>query len=143
MPLAGNSMGGGITQRIARDAPERVRSATLIGSAGPKPEPSELDGYLDRGINPLLPESVEASARFEGFAVRAGEGETLTDLSGRVLLRGDRIELQGVRGRRAGHWLPVLDASLDGVSQLAANTDLPEIPHAEDAPLMLGLGPMY
>ncbi len=57
--LVGNSMGGGITLRVARDFPERVRTATLIDAAGPKVEPSELDRLLDRGINPLLPESTD------------------------------------------------------------------------------------
>jgi len=91
----------------------------------------------------LVPESVTARARFKGFAVNAGEGETITDLSGEVRWSGDRLELRGVHGRRAGHRLPILDASLDGVSNLSANADVPEIPDADDAPVMLGLGPMY
>jgi hypothetical protein len=91
----------------------------------------------------LLPDSVEATAHFTGFAVRAGEDETITDLSGDVSWRGDRLALRGVRGRRAGHWLPLLDATLTGVSNLAANRGVPEIPNADDAPVMLGLGPMY
>ena len=91
----------------------------------------------------LLPDSVGARARFAGFAVRSGDDETLSDLSGEVVFRGDRLELRGVRGQRAGHWMPVLDATLSGVSHLAGNRDLPEIPGADDAPLMLGLGPMY
>ncbi|HKJ25623.1 MAG TPA: AsmA-like C-terminal region-containing protein, partial [Myxococcota bacterium] len=98
---------------------------------------------FDDGQRGLLPDSVEARARFADFAVRAGEDETLTDLTGDVTWRGDRLELRGVRGRRAGHWLPLLDATFTGVSHLAANRSLPEIPDADDAPVMLGLGPMY
>ena len=98
---------------------------------------------FDDDIVGLLPETVEASARFAGFAVRAGEGNTLTDLSGRVAFRGDRLELRGVRGRRGGHWMPTLDATLDGVTNLGGNRGLREIPDDPNAPLMLGLGPMY
>jgi len=65
--LVGNSMGGGITVRIARDYPERVRSATLICSAGPKTEASDLDGELERGVNPLLPQSVDDADDLLGF----------------------------------------------------------------------------
>lgn len=98
---------------------------------------------FDDEVEGLLPETVTASAHFRGFAVRAGESETLTDLSGRATFQGDRIELRGMRGRRAGHWMPVLDATLEGVSNLAGNARLPEIPDDPDAPLMLGLRPMY
>lgn len=91
----------------------------------------------------LLPETVEARTRFTGFAVRAGDAASITDLSGTAVWSGDRIQLQRVRGRRAGHWMPVLDATLDGVSQLAANAEAREVPDAHESPLMLGLGPMY
>jgi hypothetical protein len=98
---------------------------------------------FDDDVNGLLPETVTARAHFAGFALRGDESEVVTDLSGEVRWSGDRLELHGVRGRRAGHWMPVLDASLSGVSHLAANAGLPEVPEADDAPLMLGLGPMY
>jgi hypothetical protein len=117
----------------------RIEDARVAGKA-------RLRDWLrafDSNQQGLLPESVEARARFQGFAVHAGEDETIGDLSGRVVWRGDRIELQGVHGRRAGHPLPVLDASLEGMSNLAANADLPEIPDDDGAPLMLGLRPMY
>jgi hypothetical protein len=98
---------------------------------------------FDHEVGGLLPDSVTARAQFAGFALRGDADEAVTDLSGEVRWSGDRLELRGVRGRRAGHWMPVLDASLAGVSHLAANAGLPEIPKADDAPLMLGLGPMY
>lgn len=67
--LVGNSMGGGITLRIARDFPERVRTATLIGSTGPSAGRSDLDRALERGVNPLLPESTDdADALFRFIA---------------------------------------------------------------------------
>jgi abhydrolase domain-containing protein 6 len=52
--LVGSSMGGGISLRFAEDFPERAASMTLIGSAGPIVEKSELGLALDRGENPLL-----------------------------------------------------------------------------------------
>lgn len=124
---------------LARLRSGRVEDVSIQGQA-------PLDDWLrafDDGRSGLLPDSVEARARFADFAVRAGEDETITDLSGEVVWRGDRLELRRVRGRRAGHWLPILDATFTGVSHLAANRSLPEIPDAEDAPVMLGLGPMY
>ena len=52
--LVGNSMGGGIAIRFAAEFPERTASMTLMGSAGPIVEKSELGLALDRGENPLL-----------------------------------------------------------------------------------------
>ncbi len=57
--LVGSSMGGGISQRIASDHPERVLSLTLLGSAASVGEPSELGVALARGENPLLAKSPE------------------------------------------------------------------------------------
>ncbi len=55
--LVGNSMGGGISLRVARDRPERVRSVVLLDATGPKVDPSALDLALDRGENLLIPTS--------------------------------------------------------------------------------------
>lgn len=57
--LVGSSMGGGISQRIAQDHPERVLSMTLLGTAATVGEKSELGLALDRGENPLLAKSPE------------------------------------------------------------------------------------
>lgn len=64
--LIGNSMGGGISLRIAHDAPARVRSMTLIGSVGPYVNPSEVFLAIQRGENPLVlrdPEKIDAFLR--------------------------------------------------------------------------------
>jgi abhydrolase domain-containing protein 6 len=52
--LVGNSMGGGIALRFAKDHPERATSITLIGSVGPVVERSEVLRAIDRGENPLV-----------------------------------------------------------------------------------------
>ena len=62
--LAGSSMGGGISLRLAADAPARVASLTLIGSVGPVVDKSELQLALDRGENPLV---IQSSADFDAF----------------------------------------------------------------------------
>jgi abhydrolase domain-containing protein 6 len=65
--LVGSSMGGGISLRFARDFPERAASMTLIGSAGPIVEKSELALALDRGENLLLPSSPDDLGRLLHF----------------------------------------------------------------------------
>jgi pimeloyl-ACP methyl ester carboxylesterase len=65
--LVGNSMGGGISLRFARDFPERASSMTLIGSVGPVVDRSETLRALDRGENPLLVERVEDLDRLMGL----------------------------------------------------------------------------
>ena len=52
--FAGNSMGGGIVQRLAQDHPGRVVSMTLLGSVGPLIQKSIVGEALDRGENPLV-----------------------------------------------------------------------------------------
>jgi len=127
-----------LTLEPVRDG--RIRDVHVAGTASLREWGRAFDGER----RALLPESVEARARFEGFALRAGdEGESFTELSGRATWRGDRLALRGVRGKRAGRWMPVLDATVDGLSNLAGNRGLPEIPDRADAPVMLGLGPLY
>lgn len=65
--LVGNSMGGGISLRLADEQPERVRSLVLIDSAGPKVDPSELDQLFERGENPLIPTTAAEAAVIMGF----------------------------------------------------------------------------
>lgn len=62
--LAGNSMGGGIALRFARDYPDRVRGLALIGSVSPVVVPNELTAALDRGENLLVPTTVEGTDAF-------------------------------------------------------------------------------
>lgn len=59
--LAGNSMGGGIALRVARDFPDRVRALVLVASAAPVSLDSEFLRALQRGANPLIP-ATEAEA---------------------------------------------------------------------------------
>jgi len=103
-----------------------------------------LRGFDDRSGG-LVPETMTARARFAGFALRNGDGagQAVSDLSGRLKWSGDRLELRQVRGRRAGRWLPMLDATLSGLSNLAANDDVPEVPDSGKAPVLLGLDPLY
>ena len=65
--LVGHSMGGGIVQRLAADAPERVRTLTLLGSMGPKPVPGPLDHALARGENLLLPTDLAQTDAYLAF----------------------------------------------------------------------------
>ena len=67
--LVGNSMGGGITLRFARDYPARLTSMTLLGSVGPIVVKSEMALALDRGENPLLLESVDDLDRLLAFVL--------------------------------------------------------------------------
>ena len=62
--VVGSSMGGGISLRLARDAPERVRGLALICSVGPDiVEKSEVWQGFDRGENALIPKSEDDAAR--------------------------------------------------------------------------------
>jgi pimeloyl-ACP methyl ester carboxylesterase len=67
--LVGNSMGGGISLRFARDYRERLTSMTLIGSVGPVVVKSEMSHALDRGENPLLIESADDLDRLLAFVL--------------------------------------------------------------------------
>lgn len=65
--LIGNSMGGGVSLRLAHDAPERVHSLTLINALGPAslatggPD-SEYYRQLQRGDNLLVPDAPDQGA---------------------------------------------------------------------------------
>jgi pimeloyl-ACP methyl ester carboxylesterase len=62
--LAGNSMGGGIALRFARDYPDRVRALVLVASVGPVAVQNELTEALARGENLLTPGSREQTEAF-------------------------------------------------------------------------------
>ena len=53
--LCGNSMGGGIAQRIARSWPARARALVLVASVAAEMAESELTRELERGENFLIP----------------------------------------------------------------------------------------
>ena len=68
--LGGNSLGGAICALYALEHPERVRSLTLIGSAGVSmPRPSELQLQLERGRNPFCCDSFEGYQAFVRFVL--------------------------------------------------------------------------
>lgn len=58
--VVGNSMGGGIAQRLATLAPAQVQTLTLICSMGPAIRKSQFTEHLEiHGGNALIPRSVE------------------------------------------------------------------------------------
>ncbi len=65
--IVGNSMGGGIALRFAKDHPDRATSITLIGSVGPVVDRSEVLQALDRGENPLIVNDVADLDRLLGL----------------------------------------------------------------------------
>ncbi len=62
--IAGNSMGGGIALRFARDYPDRVRGLVLVASVAAEVVPNELTAALDRGENLLVPDSHDKTDEF-------------------------------------------------------------------------------
>jgi abhydrolase domain-containing protein 6 len=64
LDLVGNSMGGGISLRLAADHPALVRALVLIGSVGPVVTKSDVGEALDRGDNPLVPRDGAESGKF-------------------------------------------------------------------------------
>lgn len=62
--IAGNSMGGGIALRFARDYPDRVAGLVLVASVGPVVVANELTRALERGENLLVPDSHEKTDAF-------------------------------------------------------------------------------
>ena len=67
--LAGNSMGGAIAALVAANHPERVRTLSLINSAGIHDHPSELEQALERGENPLVVRSTADFRRVIDFTM--------------------------------------------------------------------------
>lgn len=62
--VVGNSMGGGIALRFARDYPSRTRALVLVASAAPVWIENELTAALARGENLLVPDSHEKTEAF-------------------------------------------------------------------------------
>ncbi len=63
--VVGNSLGGAIAAQYALNHPTRVRTLSLIGSAGvTMPVPSPLQRRLDAGDNPFVVETFEEWADF-------------------------------------------------------------------------------
>lgn len=62
--LCGNSMGGGIAQRIARTWPSRAAALVLVASAAHEMAESELTRELARGVNLLIPDGTTSSDEF-------------------------------------------------------------------------------
>jgi abhydrolase domain-containing protein 6 len=62
--VAGNSMGGGVALRFARDYPDRVRALVLVASVGPVTIANDLTAALARGDNPLIPDRATGADAF-------------------------------------------------------------------------------
>ncbi len=62
--LCGNSMGGGIAQRIARTWPERVAALVLVASVAHEMAESDLSRSIARGQNFLMPDAQTAHDEF-------------------------------------------------------------------------------
>lgn len=66
--LVGSSLGGSIAAALTYGAPDQVASLTLIEPFGVRvPYESQLDQYLERGVNPLTISTPEAYDNLLGF----------------------------------------------------------------------------
>lgn len=67
--LAGNSMGGAISVRLALDHPEMVKSLALLDSAGVFRTESEYIKMVKQGVNPLVVSSEEDFKRLANLVM--------------------------------------------------------------------------
>jgi len=67
-----------------------------------------------------LPQRFSLEADVADARLRVGDTDRLEGLSGHLAWTGDRLEVAGARGSIDGNPLPVLDLSLDGVSNFLA-----------------------
>lgn len=61
--FVGNSLGGGITLRIAADSPDRVAAMVLVASTGPWAHTTDVARSWAESDNPLIPGGSEESMR--------------------------------------------------------------------------------
>jgi len=67
-----------------------------------------------------LPERFSLQADVAGARLRVGDSDRLDELSGHLAWSGDHLDVKGARALLEGNPLPVLDLSLDGVSNFLA-----------------------
>lgn len=72
------------------------------------------------GHTKTLPRGLDLEARVADVAIGLGAKDRIEGISGALVWQGDRLEIRGATGRRAGVTLPTLDLELDGVSHLFA-----------------------
>ncbi|MEZ4368101.1 MAG: alpha/beta fold hydrolase [Kofleriaceae bacterium] len=113
--MVGNSLGGGVSLRLAADQPDRIAALVLIASIGPHSAASATVTAWRDGDNPLIPDDSEAAA--EAFL------RLVTERPPRV----PRAILRYVASRRAGadvRLRPLFDGFATATGRAAVPTAL-------------------
>jgi hypothetical protein len=114
-----------------------VRYVEVAGTA-------RLDRWQDllSGRSSELPAGFVLSGAFEDVRVASGPNDVLEDLAGEVEWVDDQLVFRDGRGRYRGRPLPVLNAVIDGVSQLART---PEAARriTQTPPSLPGISPFF
>lgn len=96
---------------------------------------------LWRGPERTLPEDLVLAGAFDQVDVAGEPSEAIRELAGEVEWIGDKLVLTDARGRFRGAWLPRMDLSIDGVSQLVRTTGKAKRIRANPPPIP-GLRPL-
>jgi triacylglycerol lipase len=117
--LVGQSMGGAIAARMVYDAPERVRTVSLVAAAGPLGLHPELEAAVQAGRNPLLLEK------------RADLDEMLRWVMARpmALPRPMRSYVAHRLGGRRHHLEAIFEALIDHSAEDALPAEIEPTPH--------------
>lgn len=99
---------------------ERIEAGRLAHlQVGGSASLSDWQAFL-AGEQGELPERFSLQADVAETRLRVGDEDRLEDLSGHLAWTGERLEVKGARAALKGNPLPVLDLSLDGVSNMLA-----------------------
>ncbi|MEZ4333948.1 MAG: AsmA-like C-terminal region-containing protein [Myxococcota bacterium] len=101
---------------------ERVESGRILHIETSGTAPLLRWQGLWRGPDRDLPEDFLLAGAFDRVSVAGETSEGLQDLSGQVQWIGDTLSLRETRARFRGAWLPRMDISLDGISELIRGT---------------------